>query len=78
MPRFVERLEEAIKGHFSYGSCSIDYVGVAHATPEDHSVADLLKRADAAMYEVKRLSKAPQACDTQRRDCSIAADHRSK
>ena len=57
-----DRLEEATIGRFSYGKFTIDYlggsVGVATISPGDHSVTEVLSKADSAMYEVKRARKS--------------------
>jgi len=57
-----ERLEEATIGRFSHGKFNIDYhggsVGVATITPGDRNLAEILGKADAAMYEVKRARKS--------------------
>ncbi|MDT0618286.1 sensor domain-containing diguanylate cyclase [Salinisphaera sp. P385] len=53
-----DRLEEAVRGHYDLGDASIDYpgasVGVTIQASAEESLADLLVRADEAMYEVKR------------------------
>ncbi|HEY1077616.1 MAG TPA: sensor domain-containing diguanylate cyclase [Fontimonas sp.] len=58
----AERLEKATAGRFSYGVCTIDYagasVGVVQSTSVDGDIGELLRRADAAMYAVKRLRKS--------------------
>jgi diguanylate cyclase len=60
-----ERLTQATVGRFEQGSCSIDYpgasVGVARSHPGETDAAALLKRADEAMYEVKRARKSNRA-----------------
>jgi diguanylate cyclase len=57
-----ERLAQATAGPFAQGACSIDYagasVGVALSQPGETDAAAVLKRADEAMYEVKRARKA--------------------
>lgn len=59
-----ERLMKATAGRFVHGHCSIDYpgasVGVAFSRAGETDAAAILKRADAAMYEVKALRKAPR------------------
>ena len=54
------RLENVIKGHYELGELSLDYpgasIGVVTALPGE-SAADLLTRADAAMFETKKARK---------------------
>ena len=64
-PALRERLEQATIGPFSHGACTIDYggasVGVALSDPQEAGIEGVLKRADAAMYEVKKKRKGPAA-----------------
>ena len=57
-----DRLSETTVGQFDLGEVVIDYpgvsVGVISSTPADTRVDDLLSRADAAMYEIKRGRRA--------------------
>jgi diguanylate cyclase len=57
-PELASRLEEATGGHFAHGPCAFDYggasVGVAESKAGQLDAEELLKRADAAMYEVKK------------------------
>lgn len=61
----AERMEKATAGPFSFGNCTIDYdgasVGVVQSTAVDGDITALLKRADAAMYAVKRARKTAEA-----------------
>ncbi len=52
-----ERIDQAIVGRHSLGSLNLDYTGASIGQVSwraGESVADLLKRADAAMYDAKR------------------------
>lgn len=57
-----ERLETATIGPFAFKHCDLQYggasVGVARTSPGDHDISEILKDADAAMYEAKRARKA--------------------
>lgn len=57
-----ERLSKDTAGPFVHATCRFDYpgasVGVALSQPGEIDAAALVKRADAAMYEVKALRKA--------------------
>ncbi|MEQ1440093.1 sensor domain-containing diguanylate cyclase [Fontimonas sp. SYSU GA230001] len=67
------QLEAATTGRFEYGEVVIDYpgasVGVVHAEPGESDVATLLRRADAAMYAVKK-SRSPSRRRTDREDAA--------
>lgn len=56
-----ERLEEAMTGRFANGAIVIEYgggsVGLIQADSAGFAIAELLQRADAAMYEVKKVRK---------------------
>ena len=56
-----ERLESAMTGRFASGEIVIEYgggsVGLIQTRTADFTIADLLQRADAAMYEVKKVRK---------------------
>lgn len=56
------RLTQATTGRFFYRECALDYagasVGVAQARLGEAAPADVLKRADVAMYEVKKSRKS--------------------
>ena len=59
--RVGERLTQATAGTFRHARCTFDYagasVGVALSLPGETDAAALVARADAAMYEVKRVRK---------------------
>jgi diguanylate cyclase len=59
--RLGERLTQATAGTFRHARCTFDYpgasVGVALSQPGETDAAALVARADAAMYEVKRVRK---------------------
>jgi diguanylate cyclase len=57
-PALQKTLEAACQGHFQLAEHSLDYagpsIGLITADPTEEDVTSLLKRADAAMYQVKQ------------------------
>ena len=59
---FASRLEQLTSGRFELDTVTIDYagasIGVASSLPDEQDEADLIERADKAMYEVKKNRRA--------------------